>query len=167
MVSEIVSCALLINLPHNLYSITINNILCLYTVTVFPVVTSVYPEVGRVNYTVNESEPVTFECTATGIPAPDIEFNFSNITNHVQVSAPTSPIEVTRMSDGEMVYQVSRTVVITSTVDYDTGVYVYECIATNNIPGIDSQQFELIIQGMRIMIAFTQLQNKTNLYYVY
>ena len=98
------------------------------------------------NYTVNENEPVTFECTATGIPAPDIQFNFSIETSYIQVSVPSSPIEVTRMSDGEMVYQVTRTAVITSTVDSDSGVY--ECIATNDIPGMDSEQFELIVQGM-------------------
>ena len=98
------------------------------------------------NYTINESEPVTFECTATGIPDPDIEFNFGSIASHVQVGVPSSPIEVTRMSDGEMVYQVTRTAVITSTVDSDSGVY--ECIATNDIPGMHSAQFELIVQGM-------------------
>ena len=99
------------------------------------------------NYTVNESEPVTFECTATGIPDPDIEFNLSSIASRVQVGGPSTPIEVSRMSDGEMVYQVTRTAVITSTVDSDSGVY--ECIATNDIPGMDSVHFELIVQGMR------------------
>ena len=101
---------------------------------------------GQLNYTVNESEPVTFECTATGIPAPDIEFSFGTITSHVQVGTSSSPIEVTRMSDGEIVYQVTRIVVITSTVDSDSGMY--ECIVTNDIPGFDSVQFELIVQGM-------------------
>ena len=165
MVSEIISFALLINLPHNLYkkgNVLLSVTYTASTVTVFPVVTSVYPEVGRVNYTINESEPVTFECTATGIPAPDIEFNFSTTVSRVQIGVPSSPNKVARMSDGEMVYQVTRTSVINSTVDYDSGVYAYECIATNNIPGKDSQQFELIIQGMRIMITFTQLHNKTN-----
>ena len=107
-------------------------------------IASVYPEVGEMDYTVNESEPVTFECTATGIPAPDIEFNLSNI-HRVQVGVSSSPVEVTRMSDGQMVYQVTRTAEITSTVDSDSGVY--ECIATNDIPGMDSEQFELIVQG--------------------
>ena len=98
------------------------------------------------NYTVNESEPVTFECTATGISDPDVEFNLSSIASRVQVGGPSSPIEVARMSDGEMVYQVTRTAVITSTVDSDSGVY--ECIATSDIPGMDSAQFELIVQGI-------------------
>ena len=110
------------------------------------------------NYTINETDPVTFECTATGIPAPDIGFNFSSIASRVQVSGvPSSPIEVARMSDGEMVYQDTRTAVITSTVDSDSGVY--ECIAINDIPGMDSEQFELIVQGMRMMVSFIQLHN--------
>ena len=115
---------------------------------VLPVVTSVYPEVGQMSYTVNDSEPVTFECTATGIPAPGIEFNLSTIASRVQVGASSSPIELPRVSDGEMVYQVNRTAVIASTVDSDSGVY--ECIATNDIPGMNSVQFELIVQGMGI-----------------
>ena len=124
-----------------------------FSLTVLTVVTSVYPNVGQMNYTVNESEPVTFECTATGIPAPDIEFNLSSIVSRVQVSVPSSPIEVTRMSDGKMVYQVTRTAEITSTVDSDSGVY--ECIATNDIPEmrVDSSQFELIVQGMFDVVA--------------
>ena len=98
------------------------------------------------NYTINESGPVTFECAATGIPDPVIEFNLGSIASHVQVGVFSPPIEVSRMSDGEMVYQVTRTAMITSTVDSDSGVY--ECIATNDIPGIHSAQFELIVQGM-------------------
>ena len=105
-----------------------------------------YPEVGQMNYTVNESEPVTFVCTATGIPDPDIEFDFGAITSRVQVGTSPSPIEVIRMSDGETVYQVTLTALINSTVDSDSGVY--ECIATNDIPGMDSVEFELIVQGM-------------------
>ena len=111
-----------------------------------------YPEVHQVNYTVNESDSVTFECIATGIPAPNIYFNFTSITSRVQVSVLSSPIEVTRLSDGEMVYQVTQTAVITSTVDSDSGVY--ECIATNDIPGMDSVQFELIVQGMSRFTLF-------------
>ena len=127
--------------------------------TVLPVITNVYPEVGQMNYTVNESDPVTFECTATGIPAPDIEFNFMVIATDVQVSVPSSPVEVTRMFDGEMVFQVTRTAVITSTVDSDSGVY--ECIATNDIPGMEKNQFELIVQGMlgNVCILHVQLHN--------
>ena len=98
------------------------------------------------NYTVNESEPVTFECTATGIPDPDIEFNFSTIASQVQFGTPSTPIEVSRISDGEMVLQVTQTAMISSTVDSDSGVY--ECIATNDIPAMNSVQFELIVQGM-------------------
>ena len=118
--------------------------MCVFT-AVLPVVTSVYPEVGQMNYTVNESEPVTFECTATGIPAPDIEFNFNMIASRVQTGTLSTPIEVARMYDGEMVYQVTQTAVINSTVDSDFGVY--QCTATNDILGRKNTEFELIVQG--------------------
>ena len=118
--------------------------MCVFT-AVLPVVTSVYPEVGQMNYTVNESEPVTFKCTATGIPAPDIEFNFNMIASHVQTGTLSTPIEVARTYDGEMVYQVTQTAVINSTVDSDFGVY--QCTATNDILGRKSTEFELIVQG--------------------
>ena len=110
-------------------------------------VTSVYPEVGQTNYTVNETEPVMFECTATGIPAPDIEINSVNKTSRVQVVATSTPIEVVRIFDQEVVYLVTQTAAIYSTVDADTGVY--QCIARNNIPEMatDSAQFEFIVQG--------------------
>ena len=113
---------------------------------VLPVVTSVYPEVGQMNYTVNETDPVTFECTATGIPAPHIEFIFSEIASRVLFGPPPIPIEVIRMADGEMVYQVTQTALINTTEDSDSGVY--QCIATSDIPGRDSEQIELIVQGI-------------------
>ena len=117
--------------------------------SVLPFVISVYPEVDQMNYTVNEGEPVIFECTATGIPAPDIMFNFSSIVNRVQNTTSSSPVEVARMSDGEMVYQVTRTGTIRSTMDSDSGVY--ECIATNEVPEMRMNilQFELIVQGTK------------------
>ena len=115
-----------------------------------PVVISVYPEVGQTSYTVNETEHITFVCTATGIPPPDIDFNFTTIESRVQVNDPSDPIEVARMSDGEIVYQVTRTAVIDSARDSDSGVY--ECIATNDVPerAVDIVQFELIVQGMMV-----------------
>ena len=123
----------------------------LFVSAVVPMVTSVYPEVGQTTYTVNETEPVTFVCTATGIPAPDIEFNFTTIESRVQVNDHSDPIEVAKMSDGEIVYQVTRTAVIDSTVDSDSGVY--ECIATNDVPerAMDIVRFELIVKGKMVI----------------
>ena len=115
-----------------------------YSVTVLPVVTSVYPEVGQTNYTVNETDSIIFECTATGIPAPDIDFDFGDITARVDVRESSLPVEVTRNQDGEIVYQVTRTAMINRTMDSDSGVYM--CGANNDV-GMDQESFELIVQG--------------------
>ena len=120
------------------------NYMLFYSVTVLPVVTIVYPEVELTNYTVNETDSIIFECTATGIPAPEIDFDFGVITARVDVRESSSPVEETRIQDGETVYQVTRTAMINRTMDSDSGVYM--CVA-NNEYGMDQESFELIVQG--------------------
>ncbi len=117
-----------------------------YSVTVLPVVTSVYPEVGQTSYTVNETDSIIIECTATGIPAPEIDFDFGNITARVDVREIKSslPVEVTRNQDGETVNQVTRTAMINRTMDSDSGVYM--CVA-NSEYGMNQESFQLIIKG--------------------
>ena len=107
-------------------------------------VTSVYPEVTQTSYTVNETDSIVFECKATGIPAPDIDFDFGDITARVDVRESSLPVEVTRNQDGEIVYQVTRTAMINRTMDSDSGVYM--CGANNDV-GMDQESFELIVQG--------------------
>ncbi len=107
-------------------------------------VTIVYPEVGLTSYTVNETDSIIIECTATGIPAPEIDFDFGNITARVDVRESSSPVEVIRSQDGETVYRVTRTAMIIRTVDSDSGVYT--CVA-NSEYGMDQESFDLIIKG--------------------
>ncbi len=113
--------------------------------TVLPVITSVYPEIGQTNYTVNETDSVVFECTATGIPAPDLMFNFGDIATRVFIMNSSTAVEVARSQDGETVFQVTRTAVINSTVDSDSGVYM--CTASNDV-GSELETFDLIVQGI-------------------
>ncbi len=112
-------------------------------------ITSVYPGVGQTSYTVNETDSVVFECTATGIPAPDLMFNFGDIATRVDIMDSSTPVEVARSQDGETVFQVTRTAVINSTVDSDSGLYM--CTASNDV-GNDletvADSFELIVQGI-------------------
>ena len=96
-------------------------------------------------YTVNETETVTFECTATGIPAPNITWSRDGVElsdNRVTVSNST-PTSYNR-SAGEVVQIVTRTLSLASTVDGDSGNYT--CNATNNA-GTDSETFELVVQS--------------------
>ncbi len=112
--------------------------------SVLPVVTSVYPEVEQTSYTVNETDSIIIECTATGIPAPEIDFDFGDITARVDVRESSVAVEVTRSQDGETIYQVTRTAMINRTVDADFGMYM--CVASNDVR-MDQESFELVIQG--------------------
>ena len=111
-------------------------------------IVSVYPEDGQTSYTVNEMDSVVFECVATGIPTPDVDFNFSPIESRVIVNDSSTVVEVMRSGDEEIVFQVTRTAIINSTVDSDSGVYW--CTADNDAgsdPKTVNGSFELIVQG--------------------
>ena len=118
---------------------------------VTPTVTSVYPEVGQMNYTVNERGTVTFECSATGIPPPTITWlrdgmELNNMTDsRVTVGDPLE-MDFSRDNDGETVSMVTRTLNLINTIDGDSGMYI--CMATNDAdPNNDTETFEFIVQG--------------------
>ena len=104
------------------------------------------PEVTNVmNYTVNLGDIATFQCVATGIPAPTItwfrggvELNASD--PRVTFNAPSNS------TNAEMVYQVARTLTLDMTEDNDSDTY--QCRATNAaMPGMDTMNFTLIVQS--------------------
>ena len=112
--------------------------------TVPPVVTSV------MNYTVNVTEMVIFECAATGIPAPSITW----LRNGTELEESNSRITFNEPSqnalmstEGELIsVQVTRTLTLQMTEDGDSGSY--ECSVSNNAtPGEDSSSFELVVQS--------------------
>ena len=115
-------------------------------------VTSVYPGVGQMNYTVNESDRVTFECLATGIPPPTItwlrngtELN-SMADSRVTVGVPME-MDFTRDNVGETVSIVTRTLNLINTINGDSGIFT--CMATNDAnPNNDTEVFELVVQGL-------------------
>ena len=97
------------------------------------------------NYTVNLGNTATFQCVATGIPAPaltwfrgGVELNESN--PRVTFDAPSIS------TNTKMVYQVTRTLTLNMTEDNDSGIY--QCRATNAaMPGMDTMDFTLIVQS--------------------
>ena len=103
------------------------------------------------NYTVNVNNTATFQCVATGIPAPTItwfrrgvELNASD--PRVMFNAPSTTMVMSTSITGEMVYQVTRTLTLSMSRDEDSGTY--QCRATNAaMPGMDTMNFELIIQS--------------------
>ena len=110
------------------------------------------------NYTVNEGNSVTFECTATGIPAPEItwlrngaELN-STSDNRVVLGNASNPVDFVRMDDGEVISQVTRSLTLTDTLDDDSAAN-YTCVASNAaMPGVGMMDFELVVQGMSNII---------------
>ena len=115
-------------------------------------VTSVYPEVGQMNYTVNERDIVTFECSATGIPPPTITWlrngmELNNMTDPRVTVGYSMEMDFTRDNDGETVSMVTRTLNLINTTDDDSGTYT--CVAANDAnPGSSTTDFELIVQGL-------------------
>ena len=102
--------------------------------------------------TVNETEVALFECTATGIPPPIISWYRGVLElsgeSRFTLSNHTAPTLV--QGDGGMVYNVSRTLMLTDTEDDDSDNYT--CRATNMVGSdsmvrMDEQDFELVIQG--------------------
>ena len=133
-----------------MYYYACNKQLLFHTVT--PMVSSVYPEVGQMNYTVNEADTVTFECSATGIPPPTITWlrngmELNDTTNSRVTVGDSTEMNFTRDNDGETVSVVTRTLNLVNTTDDDSGMYT--CMATNDAnPGSSTTDFELIVQGL-------------------
>ena len=105
-----------------------------------------YLEPGQANYTVNETETVTFECSATGIPAPTITWSGNGIEprdNRTTISVPII-MGYMRTEDSETVQRLTRTLALANTTDTDSGTYV--CMATNDA-GFAEDSFVLIVQS--------------------
>ena len=101
-------------------------------------------------YTVNEGDPVTFTCSATGIPPPEITWMrngspFDQSNTRVTLSDPRMPEPFS--SDGGNIYFVSRNLTLDNTVDADSGTYT--CVASNRnaVDPTDMQNFELFVRG--------------------
>ena len=107
----------------------------LYTVS--PMVTSVYPFSSQMNYTVNMTNEVTFECVATGIPPPSITW----YRNGTELDS-----NDTCVTFKDLIFEITRTLTLVMTEDGDSGIY--KCRASNEAtPGEDSMAFELIVQS--------------------
>ena len=122
------------------------------------------------NYTVDEGNSLTFECTATGFPAPEItwlrdgvELN-STSDPRIKFGIACDPMDVSR-DDNKTVVEVTRNLNLTDIVDEDSGSYV--CVATN-IAGSRNDTFEVIVQGIYVWscsnIANQRNRNTVNIY---
>ena len=103
-----------------------------FYLTVSPMVTSVYPDPSQMNYTVNMGDVVTYQCVATGIPAPSITWfrNGTELSNSRVTVSDLSEAALVEDNTGEMILQTSRTLNLSMTEDGDSGSY--ECRASND-----------------------------------
>ncbi len=124
----------------------------------------VVPEITFPNdstiYRVNQSFPVTFECSATGIPAPYINWllngvrleNLPAYNSRISLSDRSEPLEVE--TENGTIYSVERTLILFNTTDEDSGNYT--CVAFNNnvrTPNV-TQDFELFVRGTTLAYLF-------------
>ena len=91
-------------------------------------------------------------CTAAGIPPPNITWSDpdgmelpNNNNMRVMVEPHTEPQLMSE--DGlTFLYHVTRTLVITNTVDSDTGNYT--CTADNGVVTVNSNRVEVVVRGV-------------------
>ena len=116
---------------------------------IFCLLILVSPDVTYVmNYTVNMTDTVTFECVATGIPPPSITwFRRGEELNDTDPLITFNEPSVRSVNiSGELISEVTRTLTLDMSVDEDSGSY--ECVASNvATPGEDRETFELAVQS--------------------
>ena len=106
------------------------------------------------NYTVNGFQPAIFECRATGIPAPSIDWyrNGDLLNEAFDSRISLSEPMMTEPATSNDVYEVVRTLTFNSTRDNDTDTYT--CVAGNGnvrMPNV-TQDFELFVRGILLGI---------------
>jgi len=125
----------------------------LYYCFIHAVVPSILVPPVNFTYFVNETDPVTFTCSATGIPPPQITWMrngvvFSN--TQVTFSDPTMP--ELYLTDGGNIFFVSRNLTLDSTMDADSGTYTCLAFNGNAVTPSVTHDFELFVNGMHRFI---------------
>ena len=113
--------------------------------TVIPEI--IFPNETFAGYVVNVTDPVTFVCTATGIPPPIIQWFRDGVllSSGVMLSEPSQTMVPAPMGTG-IIYQVERTLTFVTTAS-DTDTYTCEASNINVVQPTATQNFTLFVQG--------------------
>ena len=122
---------------------------------VIPVI--IAPPAGS-TFTVNETEDITIECSAIGIPAPAIFFSTviniilnNTVDSRISLSNTTEPMEYVR-DDGEIVQQVYRSMTLSDSEDGDSDEYL--CVAASPAVGTTQLRVSFVVQSMLCILKY-------------
>ena len=115
-------------------------------IAVVPNITSYLPAASS-RYVVNVTDDIIFQCTATGVPPPDIQWYRGNVL----LNSSTDRVTVRTQSVDEperALATVTRELMLSQTSAASDASSDYSCRATNEADnGQDSEVFELFVQG--------------------
>ena len=116
-----------------------------FLLTVIPRI--IFPNETFTGYVVHITDPVTFECTATGIPPPTIQWFRDGVllSSGVVLSEPSQTMVPAPMGTG-MIYQVNHTLTFNTTAS-DADTYTCEASNINEVQSTTAQNFTLFVQG--------------------
>ena len=127
-----------------------------YNVSLFAVEpTYVFPT-ENFNYTVNETDSVTFVCVVVGIPASRISFYWNggiiDQSTDMRITLTDNSEPQDFLTSGGTVFLVSRNLTLDNTMDTDSGTYT---CAASNVAANMTRNFELIVQGELCLFLFS------------
>ena len=145
-----------------------------YTAKFYTDLPRILTPVINFTYIVNESDSVTFNCSASGIPAPTISWlrvgqngSATNIDD-TRFSISQSQVDDNyELPDGRGTgFLVTSQLAISITQDEDSGQY--QCLAENDV-GNTTREFELVVQSkysplMAVYLTLYMHCNKTCMY---
>ena len=118
-------------------------------ISVVPNITSYLPA-GSSRYIINVTDDIIFQCTATGVPPPDIQWYRGNDL----LNSSNDRITIGNLSVDESERNTVTRELILSQTSLSDASNNYSCRATNAADGgLDSEVFELYVQGWKKIIA--------------